>query len=357
MAPVTATELLGMAISRPLTQDDLDPIYLPVLFTRVLARQDTQGMIEITAPSYELQFDLSGGNAALTKAEHAKLERAFDLPRADWKLSSTSDLSRDSEFYPLARVALTGLRRTIRTLRADELEDAFGERLDLAPQIRADRLALPKRLGLGRRELRFVDQYLDGSMSAKTAADSGGLGASSVLQLLALLDLYNVLDWDVVVAAEQDAAHPKGVATTAAKLKRANHFEVLQVHWSASERELETSFERRLAEFTADSLDGKQAPDVCAEIRSRIEQAYDVLRDPARRVAYRNEVYDSVDFEAARDLAATRSAALAMRGDAIEARKDELAAAELTRSIRPKGPKRPSATAPRTEPEGNDEDG
>ena len=357
VGPLTAADLLGMAISRPLTQDDLDPVYLQVLFKRVLARRDTQGMIEITAPSYEMQFDVSGGNAALTKAEHAKLERAFDLPKANWKLLGERKVSHNCDFYPLAKVALTGLKRVLRTLRADELEDAFGEQLDLAPQIRADRLALPKRLGVGRRELRFVDRYLDGSLSARTAAHEGGLGPSSALQLLALLDLYEVLDWDELVDTADNETKRDGLAELAEKLTRSNHFEVLQVHWSATDRELEEGIHERLAEFSADSTNGQQAPEACTKIRARIEQAYEVLKDPPRRIAYRNLVYENVDFEAARDLAATRSAALSMRGDAIAARRDELAAAELARSIRPKGHQRPSSTAPRIKPEKDGEDG
>ncbi len=342
-----------MPLSRALAPRDLDPVYLPVLFRRVLARRDTQGRVMISAPSYELAFTLSGGSAALGKADHAKLVQAFDLPSAEWKLTPGVEVDRNSEFHPLARVALTGLRRTLRVLRANELEEAFGDRLDLAPQVRPDRLAVPRRLGLGRRDLRFLDRYVDGACSARSAAHEGGLGPSTALQLLALLDLYDVLDWGEATR-DGSAVMTRGETLTqvADKLGRANHFEVLQVHWSAPERELEDRAKERLAEFAEDSAAGRAAPEACGRIRDRIEQAYELLKDPAGRVAYRNEVYGDIDFEAARDLAATRSAALAMRGDAIEARKDELAAQELARSIPPKAERRPS-TRPKSEGPGS----
>ena len=350
VAPRTARDVLGMAVSRPMTARDLNPVYLPVLFRRILGRRDTQGSVTITAPDYTVEFALSGGNAALDKAQHNKLLQAFDLPAAEWKLGEAGHIDRNSEFHPMARGALTGIRRLLRALRADELEEGFGAQLDLAPQVRPDRLALPRRLGLGRRELGFLDRYVDGATPAREAAHEGGLGPSTSLQLLALLDLYAVLDWEQPASdgTAGDEAAGVDLAALASKLGRANHFEVLQVHWSTTDRELEERFEARLAEFGADSPAGRRAPDPCTKIRARIEQAYQVLQDPARRVAYRNVVYGDIDFEAARDLAATRSAALAMRGDAIEARKDELAAKELSRSIPARGDRRPS-TRPRSE--------
>jgi len=357
VGPRTAGDVLGMPLSRPLSPGDLNPIYLPVLFRRVLAGRDTQGQVVITAPSYEMEFTLSGGSAALTKADHSKLVQAFDLPAAEWKLAGADKVDRNSEFHPLARVALAGVRRILRTLRADELEEAFGERLDLAAQVRPDRLAVPKRLGLGRRDLRFLDRYVDGAASARTAAHEGGLGPSTALQLLALLDLYDVLDWEEAAGGDtgSDRARGDDLAQVASKLDRANHFEVLQVHWSATDRELEERAKERLAEFGEDSAAARVAPEACAQLRSRIEKAYGVLKDPTDRVAYRNEVYGDIDFEAARDLAATRSAALSMRGDAIEARKDELAAQELARSI-PAKAERKHSTRPKSERPGSADD-
>jgi hypothetical protein len=37
---------------------------------------------------------------------------------------------------------------------------------------------------------------LDGTISARAAVGEGGLGSSTSLQVLALLEIYGVLDWD-----------------------------------------------------------------------------------------------------------------------------------------------------------------
>ena len=87
------------------------------------------------------------------------------------------------------------LKRLIRALEPADLETSFGELLELAPQLRSDRQTLPKRLGLGGRELRFIEQLLNGQTSARHAMTEGTLGPTSTLQLYALLELHDALMW------------------------------------------------------------------------------------------------------------------------------------------------------------------
>lgn len=196
--PASARDVLAMPLTGPIGSGDLDPIALPVLLRRVLGGKDVRGHLDLHGGSYELSFDVIDGNAHLGRAEHAKLLRAFDLTEGGWAFALKPGVKGSGDIHPLARVALDGIKRLLRSCPAEDVEAALGELLDLAPQVRPDLESLPKRLGLSGRELRFIDTMLDGKRSGRHAAEHGALGPSTTLQLLALLELYDALLWSDV---------------------------------------------------------------------------------------------------------------------------------------------------------------
>ncbi len=196
----SAAQILAQPITAPLDPAALDPITLPVLLRRVLARTNVFGTCVIRTADFELRLDCEGGSASLTKSEYNDLIRAFELPRAEWRLSSTREEEPMREAVPLARLALEGLRRRLRELPTEDCERALADRLRLAPVIRADRTRIPKRLGLRGREQRFIESYFDGLQSAAELAGTGPLGPSTCFQLLILLELYGALEWNEVDA-------------------------------------------------------------------------------------------------------------------------------------------------------------
>jgi len=191
-----AATLLSLAITRPLRERDLDPVYAPVLFRRVLGRSGCRGTVHIESRGYELQFAVEDGSAALSDSAHGQLMRLFDLEAARWRIEPDVHIAKGLDFHPLRRVALMGLRRLLRPMTGDELAKAFGPQLSLAPTVAPARRSLPRRLGVSRREQRFVENYLDGVTTARDAVQQGGLGPSTALQVIALLSLFDALVWN-----------------------------------------------------------------------------------------------------------------------------------------------------------------
>ncbi|HZO12840.1 MAG TPA: hypothetical protein VFB62_06270, partial [Polyangiaceae bacterium] len=211
--PASAAQMLALAITRPLLESDLEPIALPVLFRRLLARRSVMGTVFFEASGFELAFDVESGSAALTRAEHSSAQRLWDLRQGKWRLSDERQSTMRRDLYPLNRLALDGLKRMLRSLDAADLEKAFGELLDLSPQIRSDRQTLPKRLGLGGRELRFIDQMLSGKLTGRAALAEGTLGPTNTLQLYALLELHDALMWTEVGSREPSPRSLRGRRT------------------------------------------------------------------------------------------------------------------------------------------------
>lgn len=300
----TAAEILAQPITGPLDPAELARTSLPVLLRRVLARRNVFGTLEINSEGFDLRVDCEGGTASLTKTEHSQLMRAFDLPAAEWRLLSTREEEPMREAIPLARVALDGLRKLLREQPAKACHEALGERLALAPRVRSDRRRIPKRLGLSGRELRFIESYLDGMQSGEELGDSGPLGHSSCFQLLILLELYDAIEWTPVEEPDEAPLAAK-LEELADRLDCANFFDVLQVHWSASEDEIAARYEARLEEFSATSANARINASASQQITARIERAWLTMKDAVKRTKHRNDVYPGQDFAAARR--ATRS--------------------------------------------------
>lgn len=194
-APGSAVDLMGVAVARSLLPGDLEPIDAIVLLRRLLGRRSVSGTLEIVQGGTVLEVAVQGGRAALDRGEHNALMKALEQGGGHWKLSEQMGETDKRELHPLPRLALDLLRKRLRAYSADELEAGLGGRVELAPALRSDKETLPRKLGMGPRELRFVETMLNGKSSAKSICRFGGLGASTSFQVLSLLELFECLTW------------------------------------------------------------------------------------------------------------------------------------------------------------------
>jgi hypothetical protein len=208
----SAVEMMGLAVARSLLPSDLEPIDPIVLLRRLLGRRSVSGTLEIEQGGTVLEITVQGGRAALDRGEHNALMKALEKGGGRWKLAEAQNDPGRRELHPLPRLALDLLRKRLRTYNADELEAGLGGRVDLAPALRSDKDTLPRKLGMGPRELRFVETMLDGTQAAKSVCRFGGLGASTSYQVLSLLELFECLTWREPEGSE--AADEAGSSTS-----------------------------------------------------------------------------------------------------------------------------------------------
>ncbi|HHH28875.1 MAG TPA: Hsp70 family protein [Polyangiaceae bacterium] len=213
-APGSAVDLMGLAVARPMLPGDLEPIDAIVLLRRLLGRRSVSGTFELEQGGTVLEVPVQGGRAALDLGEHNALMRALEQGGGRWRLSDEVGEIGHRELHPLPRLALDLLRKRLRAYDADELEAGLGGRVELAPALRSDKDTLPRKLGLGPRELRFVETMLDGKGSARSICRFGRLGTSTSLQVLILLELFECLTWQEPQSptsekTEEDAPAPQ----------------------------------------------------------------------------------------------------------------------------------------------------
>jgi hypothetical protein len=286
----------------------------------------------IDTGKHSARVTIRGGTAELSKVEHADLQKVFDAQHASFRFEAdVSDDNVDRRSHALPRVALNALRVLLRNTQADDLANAIGKRLDLAPVVRDDRRAMLNWLALPARDRRFIDRQLDGTTTAKYVVNHGGMGRPGALQLLAMLHIFDVFEWQAA-ASETRTSPRQSVLEKAQDLEAAQYFDVLGVHFSALAPDIDSAYRTRMEEYRAAGAYDELAPEACEIIRKRVEHAYKCLSDPERRSAYRRMTFPDYDWDALSHLEAQRSESLAMRGEARQARHSEQSARELKRS-------------------------
>jgi hypothetical protein len=185
--------------------------------------------------------------------------------------------------------------------------------LTQAPRVRSSRAALVPLLGLSPRELRFVEHVLDGSTAGEEILRRGGIGQETAIHLLFVLHLFRAIEWCAVVCRPGESPADQ-LRQRAHKLEKADHFEVLGVHWSVARADLDRALLRIEEEMkpggTASQLDAQAA----GQILARARLAYQSVASREARHAYLLELHPDLDFEAIESIAENQNEWYAWRG-------------------------------------------
>ncbi len=335
--PTTATALIELAATRPVTPADLDPIALPVLLLRLAARASVSGLLRLTSGSARVEIAIEAGVAHLTKADHAAITHAFAWPTGTYAFEEGEPNTAHRQPASMVSLACEGLRAALRGWSAEELEVALADRLDRAPIAAHASQQRLRHLGLSGAERRLIEHATDGAASVRSLAAHGGAGRHTTLALVVLLSLFDLVRFGPVtdhategLAVELDRRASRGAL--------ANHFDALEVHWSALEPEIVAAYRAR-CEAVAEGSPWRAAnPTACDRMRARADAAWAVLGDPVTRAAHRADAYP-LDFFAVCDLAEKSAAVLDFRGAEGEARSQRAVAHELAASDHGGGPR------------------
>jgi hypothetical protein len=136
-------------------------------------------------------------------------------------------------------------------------------------------------------------------MRLDSALRTSVLSKSDTYALLWALDELDLLDAETVRTwTRKDSRTIERISMMYAKLDRSTHFDILGVHWSAFDDEIEEAFEQ-LSEQVSEEAIGEEVPDEIKTkanaVREQLEEAYEVIKHTRRRANYRSKVVD--DFK------------------------------------------------------------
>lgn len=306
-AALAATPLDG---ALPLTA----PLSVPVLLLALGRRRSFSGLLRLQRANHEASIAIVRGGAAGTSLDMEHLRRSFEWPDGTYKITGDAPATRLLAMrQSMVGVVTHGLRSCLRVMDLEQVVVVLRPHLPLAPRVLQSRTALVPLLGLAPRELRFVEHVLDGATAGEEILRRGGIGRETAIHLLFVLHLFRALEWCPVEFRPGESPADR-LRQRAHKLEKADHFEVLGVHWSVARAELDRALlcieEEMKPGGPASQLDARAAE----EILARARLAHQAVANREARHAYLLELHPDLDFEAIESIAENQTEWYAWRG-------------------------------------------
>jgi hypothetical protein len=292
------------------------PLSVPVLLLAIGRRRSFSGQLSLKRENREACIAVVRGGAAGTSLDMEQLRRSFEWPDGTYRITDEPPPERLlATRRSMVSVVMHGIRSLLRVMDTEQVSAVLAPQLLLAPRVLPGRAALVPLLGLSPRELRFVEHVLDGATTVDEILRRGGIGRDTALHLIFVLHLFRALEWRSVDECAGTSPADQ-LRARAQKLEKADHFEVLGVHWSVSRVEIDRAWRRIEEEMKpggrASQIDAQAAERILARARS----AYQVVAHAGDRHAYLLTIHPDLDFEAIESVAEDQNQWYAYRGAA-----------------------------------------
>jgi hypothetical protein len=306
-AALAAIPLEGALPSTP-------PLSIPVLLLSLGRRRSFSGSLTLRHETREACVAIVRGGAAGTSLDLEQLRRSFEWPEGTYQLKSEPPAQRFLAMrQPMVGVVTHGLRSCLRLMDLDQVVAVLAPHLAQAPRVRPGRAAIVPMLGLSPRELRFVEHVLDGSAAGEEILRRGGIGRETAIHLLFVLHLFRALEWCSVDIRPGESPSDR-LRQRALQLEKADHFEVLGVHWSVARADLDHALLRLEEELKPGSPTSQLDAKAAEQILARARRAHQAVADEQARHAYLLEIHPDLDFEAIESVAEDQNQWYAWRG-------------------------------------------
>jgi hypothetical protein len=190
-----------------------------------------------------------------------------------------------------------------RRMRADFSErgsDWFEERANFFRAHRISRASQPgcdiEALELNKKEARLFEAVLVTPRPLSDVLRMAQLGEQATLVMLECLHRLGMLELEQINPfTRQRTRFVEQLQSMQARIQGDNSFDVLGLHWTAYQEEVDHAYESCLASLSdeelPDNLD-EDALELVDQLRAQIDEAYEVLSSQKKRAAYRADIVD-----------------------------------------------------------------
>ncbi|MCB9653170.1 MAG: hypothetical protein H6729_03425 [Deltaproteobacteria bacterium] len=235
------------------------------------------------------------------------------------------------------------LREYIRHVRVSDLEGELQP--FLLRTVRVEGSRLDARLGLKPKELRLFQRAAASETLLQQLGTVGGVGAIDALRLTVLGAALGLIDFGehtsrAASTRGQGDNITKRLEDELASMRHASHFEVLGVHWTASEAEMEQGYRDKVTRLKALAQSSNaKAAEIAKAILTRVGDARLTLMDKRMRRLYREQRWTDGERRTAADHLVEHAQLLLLRGDArgaadLVSTAEELCVTERAKQVR-----------------------
>ena len=190
--------------------------------------------------------------------------------------------------------------------RAEIVEPSMGNRLNVVDTVPGVHNVIREP------QLRMAQRLLAGSHPLDVVLNNG-IGIRSTWAVIYLEQLLGGLTWVEPPPRESVVVEELRVLTE--RIRVADYFEVLGLHYTSPPRAVDRAFERMKREYGPDSRAASQSAKLADDIWQRVQQAYATLKTTAGRKQYRKDKFPNVRLDYSAQIVSSQSQLAEMRGE------------------------------------------
>ncbi len=275
-------------------------------------------------------------SAALREQMRSKLGLALDFESGDFEWTPWREPPGNADLVLAKGVGVLAqvLRQRFDNLNVQQLEALLGKNMARPVGHDSDLDQSTQGLHLQPRELRFLELQLDGQAKLQDALRGSPVGHLASLRLVTLGLALGFLHFTQGGRAPREATRigvaPSRFDAVSMSLQEQlhsystmNHFEILEVHWSAHHRTYREAYDRVRRQFDPKGKGIKDAPrevkDLAHKVLEVLETSFKVLTNTTQRTEYRRQLLDKTEREYSADMLVKQGEVALMRGDRVDA--------------------------------------
>ncbi len=189
------------------------------------------------------------------------------------------------------------IRNELRKWTQEELTSGLAKQFDL--EVRIDLSGIDSSLRLGQKEHRFYQRVAQSPASLGAIGTLGGAGPSEGLRLCVLgcaLGFARLAKVDREKILEKQRHTTEDILTD--QLERSSHstpFEVLGIHWSATQREIRNAFDNERKKLMMRRREDESTRELVQKIERKLEEALRTLNSSGERKSLRDASADAME--------------------------------------------------------------
>lgn len=263
--------------------------------------------------------------AAMESRMRYTFSRLFEIPTGtlEWRIIERLPYRYATPPQRLPAMALKAELSTSSALPKVSLEKFYDSHAEDLPKRAEPPPCALAELGLNSKQKRFIQTVLDTAQSMHALMAMSNLNRSSTLALLHALEMLGFITFEA--RNIQQDYHKRlidQVQKHAADLRRLNHFELLEVHWSVYTEMVHKAYRERRLQYSLDAFPEEIHETIkpaCQKILVAIDEAFRVLKNPEKRRVYRTERVSDVQIQNVINVDLKRGDIQLMRSETLEA--------------------------------------
>ncbi|HEY8208595.1 MAG TPA: J domain-containing protein [Myxococcaceae bacterium] len=311
--PTTPQDFLALPLLRPPPVEQAPEPAMPLVL---------QWLASLKAPAVSMRVRLGRSRdflAYVLFGQEVRSSTPVDtLVRAMGELSGQLEIRSVPEgpkapfSASLASIRFSVLRELLKRYGEADLGSGLSARMGMSPKLNAHGMGLLRVIGLSEPQLRMAQRLLGGSHPLDVVLNNG-IGIRSTWAVIYLEQLLGGMTW--VEPQPRENVVVEELRFLVERLRVADHFEVLGLHYTSPPRSVDRAYERLQREYGPGSRAAAQSAKLAEEIWQRVQQAYGTLKTAVGRKQYRKDRFPNVRMDYASQIVTSQSQLAEMRGE------------------------------------------